>query len=114
MKKHDCVILYNAASVLEKDGCEEKIYASNIIREEVGAIEDSLREGGYTPYVLSVERFSRDLANTIEEIAPKFVFNLCEEINGSCELEMCVAGLLEMMSVPYTGSGPFALGLALN
>jgi D-alanine-D-alanine ligase len=27
---------------------------------------------------------------------------------------MCVAGLLELMSIPYTGSDPFALGLALN
>ena len=27
---------------------------------------------------------------------------------------MCVAGLLELMGIPYTGSDPFALGLALN
>ena len=32
----------------------------------------------------------------------------------SYELEMCVAGLLELMGIPYTGSDPFALGLALN
>jgi D-alanine-D-alanine ligase len=64
--------------------------------------------------VLSVENFSRDLVLTLSEISPKFVFNLCEEINGKCELEMCVAGLLELMGIPYTGSDPFALGLALN
>jgi len=27
---------------------------------------------------------------------------------------MCVAGLLELLGIPYTGSDPFALGLALN
>lgn len=114
MREYDCVVLYNAASVSERDGCEEKIYPSNIIREEVGAIEESLREGGFNPYVLSVECFSRDLIQTLLEISPKFVFNLCEEINGKSELEMCIAGLLELMGIPYTGSDPFALGLALN
>jgi len=114
MEPFDCVVLYNAAVISEREGSEEHLYASNIIREEVGAIEESLRKGGYRPYVLSIEYFSRDLIQTLTEISPRFVFNLCEEINGKCELEMCVAGLLELMGIPYTGSDPFALGLALN
>jgi D-alanine-D-alanine ligase len=114
MSQYDCVVLYNAAAVTEREGCQEIIYPANIIREEVGAIEESLREGGFLPYVLSVDNFSRDLIETITKISPKFVFNLCEEINGKCELEMCVAGMLELMGIPYTGSNPFALGLALN
>ncbi len=114
MELYDCVVLFNAANISEKEGSEEKLYPANIIREEVSAIEDSLRDGGYRPYVLSVEFFSRDLIRTLLEISPKFVFNLCEEINGKCELEMCIAGLLELMGIPYTGSDPFALGLALN
>ena len=60
--------------------------------------------------MLSVDNFSKDLIQTLLKISPKFVFNLCEEINGKCELEMCVAGLLELMGIPYTGSDPFALG----
>jgi D-alanine-D-alanine ligase len=114
MKHYDCVVLYNAASIMEKEGSEEKIYPANILREEVGAIEESLRNAGFHPYVLSVEFFSRDLIQTLLEISPRFVFNLCEEVNGKCELEMCIAGLLELMGIPYTGSDPFALGLALN
>jgi D-alanine-D-alanine ligase len=114
MKRYDCVVLYNTTSIAEKEGSEEKIYPATVIREEVGAIEDSLRDGGFRPYMLSVEFFSRDLIQTLVEISPKFVFNLCEEINGKCELEMCIAGLLELMGIPYTGSDPFALGLALN
>jgi D-alanine-D-alanine ligase len=114
MGRHDCLILYNATSIAELEGSQEKIYPSTILREEIGAIEESLREGGYSPYVLSVDHFSRDLVQTIYRISPKFIFNLCEEINRKCELEMCVAGLLELMGIPYTGSGPFALGLALN
>lgn len=114
MEQYDCIVLYNAASVSTREGCEERIYPSNIIREEVGAVEESLREGGFNPYVLSVDNFSKDLIYSLIDIAPKFVFNLCEEINGKCELEMCIAGMLELMGIPYTGSDPFALGLALN
>lgn len=114
MSQYDCVVLYNAAAISDRDGCEEIVYPANIIREEVGAIEESLRGGGFRPYVLAVENFSKDLVQTLVKISPRFVFNLCEEINGKCELEMCVAGLLELMAIPYTGSDPFALGLALN
>ncbi|MBP1624002.1 MAG: D-alanine-D-alanine ligase-like protein, partial [Acidobacteria bacterium] len=74
----------------------------------------SLREGGFRPYGYSVESFSKDLVQTLLDLSPRFVFNLCEEINNKCELEMCIAGLLELMGIPYTGSSPFALGLALN
>jgi D-alanine-D-alanine ligase len=114
MRRYDCVVLYNSACISKRDDCEEEIYLSNIIREEVTAIEESLKSGGHNPHVLAVDYFSKDLIHTLLEISPKFVFNLCEEINGKCELEMCVAGLLELMGIPYTGSDPFALGLALN
>jgi D-alanine-D-alanine ligase len=114
MGRYDCVILYNAANISELEGSQEKIYPATVLREEIGAIEDSLRGAGFNPYVLSVDQFSKDLVNMLLKISPKFVFNLCEEINGKCELEMCVAGMLELMGIPYTGSGPFALGLALN
>jgi D-alanine-D-alanine ligase len=114
MRQYDSVVLYNSANVSKKEECKEEIYLSNILREEVIAVEEGLKEGGFNPYVLAVEHFSKDLIHTLQEISPKFVFNLCEEINGKCELEMCVAGLLELLGIPYTGSDPFALGLALN
>jgi len=114
MSQYDCVVLYNAAAILDRDGCQEIVYPANIVREEVAAVEQSLRDGGFRPYVLSVDHFSKDLVETILNISPRFVFNLCEEINGNAEMEMCVAGLLELMGIPYTGSNPLALGLALN
>ena len=43
MGRHDCLILYNAANISEVEGSQEKVYPSNILREEVGAIEESLR-----------------------------------------------------------------------
>jgi len=51
MTQYDCVVLYNAATISDREGCEEIVYPANIIREEVGAIEESLRDGGFHPYV---------------------------------------------------------------
>jgi D-alanine-D-alanine ligase len=114
MPRHDCAVLYNAANIVETEGSMERTYPSTVIREEVGAIEESLRECGFNPYTLSVDHFSREMVQALFKLSPRFVFNLCEEINGRTELEMCVAGLLDLMGVPYTGSGPLALGIALN
>jgi D-alanine-D-alanine ligase len=114
MEQYDCVVLYNAAVETEKEGSQERLYPANMVREEVVAITESLRQGGYHPYILSIDHFSGDVIQKLQEIAPKFVFNLCEEINGRCDQEMCIAGLLELMSIPYTGNDSFALGLALN
>jgi D-alanine-D-alanine ligase len=114
MARYDCVVLHNSVALTEALDSQEPIFPSSIIRDEVGAVEESLREGGFNPYVLAVDYFSKDIVNTLARIGPRFVFNLCEEINRRCELEMCVAGLLDLMQIPYTGSGPLALGLALN
>ncbi len=114
MGQYDCVVLYNTADNSEIVESDEKIYPSTTIRDDVEAIEKSLREGGFNPYVLPVDYFSIDLVELLNKISPKFVFNLSEEMNRKVELEMCLAGLLEIMNIPYTGAGPLALGLALN
>jgi D-alanine-D-alanine ligase len=114
MKSYDCVVLYNVAYASGNEKCEENFYPSTIIRDEVGAVEESLRSAGLHPYILAIESFTKDLVQRLSDLSPRFVFNLCEELNGKNEQEMYVAGCLELMGIPYTGSGPFALGLALN
>jgi D-alanine-D-alanine ligase len=114
MPKYDCAILYNSALIRETPGSEEKIYPANLIREEVGEIEKSLKELGFNPYILAIDQFSRELVTTLHSLAPRFLWNLCEELQGNCSLEMCMAGFLDLMNIPYTGCGAFTLGLALN
>jgi D-alanine-D-alanine ligase len=114
MPRHDCVILYNEPRPLWAEGAEEQLYPAAVMRADVPAIEDALRGAGFSPYLLSGTHFSKDLVLGLLKLAPKFVFNLCEEINGKSELETCVAGLLDLMGIAYTGSGPFALSLALQ
>lgn len=114
MESYDCIVLYNASNISDRVDCEEKANPAYVIREDVGAVEESLRELGFRPCVFRIERFSKDLIQVLLDVSPKFVFNLCEEIDENSELEMCMAGLLELMEIPYTGSKPLVLGLALN
>ncbi|MEZ0229861.1 MAG: hypothetical protein ACAI25_14635, partial [Planctomycetota bacterium] len=54
------------------------------------------------------------LAQRLAEIEPRVVFNLAEAARGVPELEACVAGLLELLGLPYTGNTPQTLALCLD
>jgi len=43
-----------------------------------------------------------------------FVFNVCERWNGNSFFEPHVAAMLELLGIPYTGSGPLTLSLCMN
>ena len=45
---------------------------------------------------------------------PDLVVNLCESVSGDARGEMAASAMLEVLGIPYTGSGPLALGLALH
>jgi len=41
-------------------------------------------------------------------------FNVCERYNNNSMFEPHVAAMLELLGIPYTGSGPLALALCIN
>jgi len=45
---------------------------------------------------------------------PDLVVNLCESVSGDSRGEMAASAVLELLGLPYTGSAPLALGLALH
>ena len=47
-------------------------------------------------------------------LAADVVFNLCEALDCDSRHEIVIPSLLDLMGVTYTGSAPFALGLALR
>ncbi|MBI1745050.1 MAG: ATP-grasp domain-containing protein [Acidobacteria bacterium] len=113
MAKYDCVILHNNiegySPVFDDD-----MVSTNNVRDEVEAVEQALRELRFNPYVMAIDCVDKEALVLLQKIAPKFVFNLCEGLRGNSEMEMYVAGLLELLGIPYTGSSPLTLGLALN
>src|SRR5688572_13810174 len=59
--------------------------------------------------------FSPDITPTVEELRtlkPRLVFNLTEWVGGNRRLDAAITGVLEMMKLRYTGSGPEGMQLA--
>lgn len=70
----------------------------------------ALREKGYDVKEIDVKR---DLMELVRELtpAPDAVFNA---LHGKWGEDGCVQGLLEILNIPYTHSGPLASALAMN
>jgi D-alanine-D-alanine ligase len=64
---------------------------------------------------VTVVPFDPAITPTIEALralAPRLVFNLTEWVGGDRRLDAAIVGVLEMMDLPYTGSGPDGMQLA--
>ncbi|HXF66317.1 MAG TPA: hypothetical protein VNK67_06450 [Burkholderiales bacterium] len=64
---------------------------------------------------VEVVPFSPQVVQTVErlrQLKPRIVFNLTEWVDGDRKLDAAVTGLLEMMKLRYTGTGPDGLRLA--
>ena len=63
---------------------------------------------------VAVVPFGPDITATMLELAmlrPRIVFNLTEWFDGDRKLDSAIAGLLEMMKLRYTGTGPAGMQL---
>ncbi|MBN1268561.1 MAG: ATP-grasp domain-containing protein, partial [Kiritimatiellae bacterium] len=72
-------------------------------------VVDGLRQLGHEVMILA---FGPDIVATIHgliEIKPDLVFNLTEHFKGDRRRDMNIAALLELLRLPYTGSGPDGL-----
>lgn len=66
---------------------------------------------GHVPVV----PFTRDIVATIQELhalKPELVFNLTEWLDGDRSLDAAITGLLDLLKLPYTGTGPTGMRLA--
>lgn len=89
----------------------------DVVRAVVdGATEahDAIKALGHRVSLLRIDEGVRPFVEALEALHPDVVFNLCEGYREWSAGEHCVAGLLELLGIPYTGSGPIALGIALN
>src|SRR5689334_21832331 len=51
------------------------------------------------------------LLKWIEKVKPDVVFNLTEHVEGDRQKDSAICGLLELLELPYTGTGPRGLTL---
>jgi len=79
---------------------------------EVGnAVKQALELAGHQTVFFDVnETTFEQLRNSDVE----FAFNVCERFNGSSLFEPHIASMLELLNIPYTGSGPLTLATCIN
>jgi hypothetical protein len=54
------------------------------------------------PFVAGVD----ETLNELRTLKPKLVFNLTECVDGDRSQDAAIAGLLDLLKIPYTGTGP--------
>ena len=63
---------------------------------------------------IAVHNNVSSIIDEIKKDRPDIVFNLVEEFNGKSYQERNVVSLLELMEIPYTGTGPAGMVLCKN
>jgi D-alanine-D-alanine ligase len=75
---------------------------------------DAIRALDHQVSLLRADEGVRPFVEALDARRPDVVFNLCEGYRESSAGEIYIAGLLELLGIPYTGSAAMALGLALD
>ena len=87
-------------------------------RAEVAVVASSIAgalvEVGYEPHLVPIDGDLPGLRARLLELEVDCAFNLCESLAGDARLESSVPLVLELLGVPFTGSPPEVLSLALR
>jgi len=71
----------------------------------------ALEEQGYNVARIDVKRDLKELLANIEKAKPDVIFNA---LHGTWGEDGCIQGVLEVIGIPYTHSGPLASALAMD
>ncbi len=82
--------------------------------EEMDDIKAALNALGYRTTTFNVDGDVTRLIRYLREDKPDLIFNLVECVENDSIQEMNVAGIYELLKIPYTGAPPLTLGIALN
>lgn len=80
--------------------------------DEMRDIEKALQASGFRTILFNVNSDIERLFRFLQSEKPDVIFNLCESIGNESMHEMHVAGIYELLDIPYTGASAFTLGLA--
>jgi D-alanine-D-alanine ligase len=106
------LIAYNEPNQSKAEGDWDYL-SEEAVKEEAAAVYQNLLKLGHTPRYLPLADLAAGL-QTIKEFNPNIIFNLCEGFRGNARHEMHVAGIWEILGIPYTGNVPVTLGLSQN
>ncbi|MGH7852139.1 MAG: D-alanine--D-alanine ligase family protein [Candidatus Binatia bacterium] len=112
-KRHKVLVLFDTAGTPPADQDFTKEMKTDDWAAEAHVIE-ALKKLGHEVRTIGVWDEPGMIIDEIKANPPDIVFNLTEHFNAVSAYDRNVAGLLEMMGVPYTGSSPTGLTLCKN
>lgn len=80
----------------------------------INKIKKSLRDKFTEVNTLPVDSNVESVINKILSVSPDIIFNFVESVEGVSSYEYCLAGIYELLEIPYTGNIPSTLGNCLN
>jgi D-alanine-D-alanine ligase len=112
-RRYKVLVLFDTAGTPPDDQDFSKELKTDDWAAEAHVIE-ALKQLGHEVRTIGVWDEPGMIIDEIKANPPDVVFNLTEHFNEVSAYDRNVAGLLEMMDVPYTGSSPTGLTLCKN
>jgi D-alanine-D-alanine ligase len=112
-KRYKILVLFDTAGTPPADQDFTKEMKTDDWAAEAHVIE-ALKKLGHEVRTIGVWDEPGMIIDEVKANPPDIVFNLTEHFNEVSAYDRNVAGLLEMMGVPYTGSSPTGLTLCKN
>jgi D-alanine-D-alanine ligase len=113
-RKYKVLVLFDSAGTPPAD----QDFSHELKNDEDWATEAhviaALEKLGHEVRTIGVYEDPGLIINEVKSHPPDVVFNLTEHFNARSAYDRNVAGLLEMLDLPYTGSGPTGLTLCKN
>src|ERR1043165_5994309 len=104
-QKHKVLVLFDSAGTPPADQDFSRELKTDDWATEAHVI-DALKKLGHEVRTIGVYEDPGLIISEVKAHPPDVVFNLAEHFNARSAYDRNVAGLLEMLDLPYTGSGP--------
>jgi D-alanine-D-alanine ligase len=109
-QKIKILVVFNDLAALSSDP-DPDVISEAAVRDEAVAVYEALTASGYDSELFPINDLEAALAK-VKTFQPAVIFNLCEGLPSRTNQEMNVAGLWEMLNLPFTGNSALTLGLA--
>jgi D-alanine-D-alanine ligase len=107
-KKHKITALVDSATVPDKD--PQFLILPKTPTTEYYVIR-TIRQLGHEITITTVEDDIISVANQLKQQEPDLVFNMTEEFGGDRQKDKNIAAMLELLEIPFTGTGSVGLML---
>jgi D-alanine-D-alanine ligase len=107
-------VLYNVDYEDVEEGVDPAYEARAQVCSVAEGVAGALNDEGHEAALIEVDGDLPRLRSRLAELGTDCAFNLCESLANDARLESAVPLMLELLGVPFTGSPPEVLSLALR